>query len=90
MREFSTRTTEGHYTIIFETDERKAFEQVQTLCRRLVDGKDGDAIPIEWIDKYLQILATQEDKEWEFMGIEEMLEDWREERAENDSLSLHV
>lgn len=45
MREFNTRTTKGDYSITFETDDRKAFEQVQTLCEILIDGKDGDAMP---------------------------------------------
>lgn len=51
MREFNTRTTEGNYSITFETDDRKAFEQVQSLCRLLVDGKDGDTISVEWLKK---------------------------------------
>lgn len=54
MREFNTKEAEGNYSITFETDDRKAFEQVQTLCRILVDGKDGNAIPIEWIKKYVE------------------------------------
>lgn len=53
MKEFNTRVAEGDYSITFETDDRKAFEQVQTLCRILVDGKDGDAIPVEWIKKWI-------------------------------------
>lgn len=54
MREFNTKEAEGNYSITFETDDRKAFKQVQTLCRILVDGKDGNAIPIEWIKKYVE------------------------------------
>lgn len=52
MREFNTREAEGDYSITFETDDRKAFEQVQRLCRILIDGKDGDAIPVEFIEEW--------------------------------------
>ena len=49
MREFNTKVSQGKYSITFETDDRKAFEQVQTLCRILIDGKDGEVIPVEWL-----------------------------------------
>ena len=78
MREFITREAEDHYTIIFETDDRKAFEQVQTLCRILIDGKDGDAIPIEWIDTY----CTDSDiglRDNDPVAVKKLLEDWRKE-----------
>ena len=86
MREFNTRTTEGNYSITFETDDRKAFEQVQSLCRLLIDGKDGDAIPIEWIKKwclkhyptYPRIVTEQLLKKTETWR---MIEDWEEEQA---------
>ena len=42
MRDFNTKVAEGDYSITFETDDRKAFEQVLTLCRILIDGKDED------------------------------------------------
>ena len=54
MREFNTKVAEGDYSITFETDDRKAFEQVQILCRLLIDGKGGGAIPIEWIKNYIE------------------------------------
>ena len=78
MREFNTRTTEGNYSITFETDDRKAFEQVQTLCRLLVDGKDGEIIPIEWIKEWgnrrtIQIRLTTK---W-------IIEDWVKENETN-------
>ena len=78
MREFSTRKVKGHYTIIFEADDREAFEQVQTLCRVLIDGKDGDAIPIEWIDSYCtdsDIGLINNDP----VAIKKLVEDWRKE-----------
>lgn len=53
MREFNTREAEGNYSITFETDDRKAFEKVQKLCRMLIDGKDCEAIPVEWIKRWL-------------------------------------
>jgi len=58
MREFNTKEAEGDYSITFETDDRKAFERVQTLCRILVDGKGGEAIPIEQL---LSILPKYDD-----------------------------
>lgn len=54
MKEFNTRAAEGNYSITFETDDRKAFEQVQTLCRILIDGKDSEVIPVEWIKEQLK------------------------------------
>jgi len=58
MREFNIKEAEGDYSITFETDDRKALERVQTLCRILVDGKDGEAIPIEQL---LTILPKYDD-----------------------------
>lgn len=52
MREFNTKTTKGNYSITFETDDKKAFEQVQSLCRILIDGKDGRAISVEWLEDW--------------------------------------
>lgn len=73
MREFNTREAEGDYSITFETDDRKAFEQVQTLCRILMDGKDGGAIPIEWIKEYIK-------KTYEYDSvINKMLKQWEKE-----------
>ena len=77
MREFSTRTMKDHYTIIFETDERKAYEQVQTLCRILVDGKDSEAIPIEWLRMWFTKKAS-------LIGItlvSEIESDWEKENG---------
>lgn len=37
MREFNTKVAEGDYSITFNTDDRKAFEKVEELCRRLID-----------------------------------------------------
>jgi len=76
MREFNTREAEGDYSITFETDDRKAFEQVQILCRILVDGKDGEAIPVEWIKKWLN--ETEDDRIVCF-DIRDMLADWEKE-----------
>lgn len=63
MREFNTKVAEGEYSITFNTDDEKAFEQVQTLCRILIDGKDGGAIPIEWIEKWLDKTTGTRDGE---------------------------
>lgn len=54
MKEFNTRVAEGNYSITFTTDDRKVYEQVQSLCRLLIDGKGGGVIPIEWIKKYIE------------------------------------
>ena len=89
MREFNTRETKGAYSITFETDDKKAFEKVQELCRMLIDGKDGDAIPIEWVDQWIE----SHTKYWQAVSrsgdpipmrdtpyqVEEMLEDWEKE-----------
>ncbi len=82
MREFNTKTTEGDYSITFETDDRKAFEQVQTLCRILVDGKDGEAIPIGWIDAYIKRRLKVADIYAAILYISDMLKEWKEENAE--------
>lgn len=81
MREFNTRTTKGDYFITFETDDRKAFEQVETLCEILIDGKDGDVIPVEWIKKYGVKIAKKCCHC--ATAIWEMLEDWEKENEEN-------
>ncbi len=80
MREFNTRTTEGNYSITFETDDRKAFEQVQTLCRILIDHKNGDLIPIGWIENYMRKKFCFADWYGGFInGINMMLDEWMEE-----------
>lgn len=77
MREFNTRVAEGDYSITFETDDRKAFEQVQTLCRILIDGKDGEVIPIEWIEKYIDNRLVKHGDTWTFINC--MINDWEKE-----------
>lgn len=78
MREFNTREAKGNYSITFETDDRKAFEQVQTLCRILIDGKDGDVIPIEWIKKWEQ----KDENYFLFMDLtKKLIEDWEKENG---------
>lgn len=59
MKEYNTKIGEGNYSITFETDDRKAYEQVQSLCRLLVDGKDGEAIPIEWLLDYFAYIEDE-------------------------------
>jgi hypothetical protein len=79
MREFNTRAAEGNYSITFETDDRKAFEQVQTLCRILIDGKDGEFIPKEWIEKWIAYW-TRILPDWgAFEVCAAMLKDWEKE-----------
>lgn len=78
MREFNTRTAEGDYSITFETDDRKAFEQVQALCRLLIDGKDGDAIPVEWLlDRAQEYLIDRDITASEMKFIKKLIEEWR-------------
>ena len=79
MREFNTRTAEGNYSITFETDDRKAFEQVQSLCQLLIDGKDGEAIPIEWIDGYIKRRVKEAGLYAEMLFISDMLKEWEKE-----------
>ena len=84
MREFNTREAKGDYSITFETDDRKAFEQVQTLCRILIDGKDGDVIPVAWINKYVKNKFCFSDWYGGFIGgINMMLEDWEKENEKS-------
>lgn len=62
MSEFNTVVKDGKYKITFETDDKKAYEQVQSLCRLLVDSK-YDEIPIEWIEKYIwSVILTKKKK----------------------------
>ena len=76
MKEFNTREAEGDYSITFNTDDEKAFEKVQTLCRILIDGKDGGAIPIEWILNHPKFPLKNEDRK---KCILDMIEDWEKE-----------
>lgn len=80
MREFNTRVAKGDYSITFETDDRKAYEQVQSLCRLLVDGKDGDAIPIEWILKWACKFIDPNSEGYK-MAME-LVHDWRKENEQ--------
>ena len=77
MREFNTRTTKDNYSITFETDDRKAFEQVQSLCRLLIDGKDGDAIPAEWMYKWR--MKHNEQYNVGLSSFSQMISDWEKE-----------
>lgn len=88
MREFNAITTEGDYSITFETDDREAYKQVQNLCRLLVDGKDGEAIPVEWIKRwanrncmycYDYDYPTEKHDSW--YAIRDMIEDWGKENG---------
>ncbi len=89
MREFNTKVADGGYSITFETDDRKAYEQVQSLCRLLVDGKDGEAIPVEWIKS--KKIEYEHDKYDYCKGcfdgfndcIDYLIEDWERENDQN-------
>ena len=53
MNELRTYVTDQHYVLTFETRDKKAYEQVQCLCRLLIDGKKVDAMPVRhgrWIE----------------------------------------
>ncbi len=87
MREFNTREAEGNYSITFETDDRKAFEKVQELCRILIDGKEVKAIQVDFIWKW--VLAhypfTTDTLESITMMLKDwaILEDWEAEKWES-------
>ena len=84
MREFNTKEAEGNYSITFETDDRKAFEQVQTLCRILIDGKNGEAIPIEWIREWaMENWYRTNNSYWYIVAIR-MIEEWMEKENETN------
>ena len=78
VREFNTKVAADGYSITFKTYDRKAYEQVQSLCRLLVDGKDGEAIPIEWINKWLRKYGEPILDD----GICKMIEDWEKENEQ--------
>ena len=80
MKEFNTRVAEGDYSITFKTDDRKAYEKVQNLCRLLIDGKDSELIPIEWIKKW----KWQEDNDsYNRLTIDSLIRDWEKENEAN-------
>ena len=81
MNEFKTKVADAGYSITFETYDRKAYEQVQNLCRLLVDGKDGGAIPIEWIKNWMAKSENTYNRE----QVYEMLEDWEKENEHKES-----
>lgn len=78
VREFNTKVAADGYSITFKTYDRKAYEQVQSLCRLLVDGKDGEAIPIEYIEafkkKVRHIAPAKAVIDW-------LIENWEDEQA---------
>ena len=76
MREFYTREAEGNYSITFETDDRKAFEKVQELCRMLIDCKDCEAIPVEWLANFCY---KCEKETQQLSEIRLAVETWRKE-----------
>lgn len=79
MNEFKTKVADAGYSITFETYDRKAYEQVKNLCRLLVDGKDGGAIPIEWIDGYIKRRANDVNIYAEILFISDMVKEWEKE-----------
>lgn len=84
VREFNTKVAADGYSITFKTYDRKAYEQVQSLCRLLVDGKDGEAIPIEWIKEwYKKALSKSGFTGDEMVSVEDLLEDWEKENEQS-------
>jgi hypothetical protein len=85
MREFNTKVEKDVYSITFETDDEKAYQQVQTLCRLLIDGKSGEAIPIEWIINWLnkQTIPALRTCDDDYEAVNIMLDDWEKENEQN-------
>ena len=81
MKEFNTRVWgEKIYRINFATDNKEEFDMVQTICRLIIDGKSGEAIPKEWIINWLNkqtIPAFHTCDNYEAVNM--MLEDWEKE-----------
>ena len=48
MNSFNTSATKDHYSITFETDDKNNYEEVERLCRRIIDNK-AKTIPVDWI-----------------------------------------
>ena len=85
MNSFNTSVTKDHYLITFETDDKNNYEEVERLCRRIIDNS-ARTIPVTWVmDWVLKYeidykqpigIATRED-------VNRMLNDWwRENKSD--------
>lgn len=85
MREFITGVAKADYSITFRTDDRKAYEQVETLCRMLVDGRDGEAIPVEWIEKQIEKASSVDSVDMFYLwNLKYLIKEWREENEQRE------
>lgn len=78
MNSFNTSVTKDHYLITFETDDKNNYEEVERLCRRIIDNP-ARTIPVDWVldwlYKYEAAYKTRED-------VTRMLNDWWKENEE--------
>ena len=75
MNSFNTSVTKDHYLITFETDCKNNYEEVERLCRRIIDNP-ARTIPVNWIlDWLLKYEASYKTRE----DVTRMLNDWRKE-----------
>ena len=59
-----------------QTGVKKAFEKVQELCRMLIDCKDCEAIPVEWLANFCY---KCEKETQQLSEIRLAVETWRKE-----------
>ena len=75
MNSFNTSVTKDYYSITFETDDKNNYEEVEKLCRRIIDNP-ARTIPVtwvvDWLLKYEAAYKTRED-------VNRMLNDWWKE-----------
>ena len=88
MNSFNTSVTKDHYSITFETDDKNNYEEVERLCRRIIDNP-ARTIPVTWVMDWVlkyetdcgplgisRVSATRED-------VNRMLNDWWKENETN-------
>lgn len=81
MNSFNTSVTKDHYLITFETDDKNNYEEVERLCRRIIDNP-ARTIPVDWVLDWLYsnqaAYKTRED-------VTRMLNDWWKENKHDRS-----
>jgi len=82
MNSFNTSVTKDHYSITFETDDKNNYEEVEGLCRRIIDNP-ARTIPVTWVMDWVLKYET----DYKFIGsstrenVNRMLNDWWKENA---------
>ena len=74
-KEYYSRVHTGDYELVFQTNEKKAYTDVENYVRMVIDGKS--AIPVDWIKEWLNTFNGLSDVKGSFV-IRMLLDNWEE------------